>query len=264
MLHGIVTAPVIDLRAAPEFKSERLSQALFGTPIEIIEPGKEYSRIRLIEGYRGWSKNSHIMQINYEYWKKYLEAPKYVVKSNCVIIKNKSKKRIIPHRLYFGTRLILSEVKCRTYFTIPSWDKIRIEKKFLKKIPRKISKGITGETLVKTAERFLGAPYLWGGITPAGFDCSGLVQSVCRFHSLEVPRDSKDQRDVGFAIERHELKPGDLLFFEGHVAISRGGLDIIHANLRRGMVSYDLLDPQSPIYRKDLDDGFLFARRLSL
>jgi len=124
--------------------------------------------------------------------------------------------------------------------------------------------GVTGKKIVALASRFLGVPYLWGGISPMGFDCSGLVQAVFGFFDIRLPRDSKDQREEGFAVERDGLHPGDLLFFPGHVAISWGGREFIHAAASRGMVAVDSFDPAQPNYREDLDHEFEFSRRLSL
>jgi cell wall-associated NlpC family hydrolase len=117
---------------------------------------------------------------------------------------------------------------------------------------------------VATAVRFLGVPYLWGGITPYGFDCSGLVKTVFGFHGITLPRDSADQRSAGFDVARSSLRPGDLLFFPGHVAIICGGKEFVHASASRGMVAIDSFDPGAPNYREDLDNEFEFARRIQL
>jgi len=89
---------------------------------------------------------------------------------------------------------------------------------------------------------FVGIPYLWGGRSPYGYDCSGLAQTFWRFMGVQIPRDADQQFRAG-KIVKGPPRPGDLLFFGGddnlidqrhqritHVAISLGGDDLIHAN----------------------------------
>jgi cell wall-associated NlpC family hydrolase len=88
---------------------------------------------------------------------------------------------------------------------------------------------------VAVAERFLGAPYLWGGKTVLGIDCSGLVQVALTAAGIRCPRDSDMQEQaLGRALTQTErschLQRGDLIFWEGHVAIVRDGESLVHAN----------------------------------
>ncbi|PWB61120.1 MAG: peptidase P60 [Bradyrhizobiaceae bacterium] len=82
---------------------------------------------------------------------------------------------------------------------------------------------------VAVAERFLGAPYLWGGKTGLGIDCSGLVQVALAACGIACPRDS-DMQERAFPAATEPLRRGDLLFWRGHVAIARDAASIIHAN----------------------------------
>jgi cell wall-associated NlpC family hydrolase len=88
-----------------------------------------------------------------------------------------------------------------------------------------------GERAVHTAEQYLGVPYVWGGESPSGFDCSGLVQYVYGKLGVHLPRTSYAQYDAGRHIGRGALEPGDLVFFDGlgHVGIYIGGGRFIHA-----------------------------------
>jgi cell wall-associated NlpC family hydrolase len=84
---------------------------------------------------------------------------------------------------------------------------------------------------VAVAERFVGVPYLWGGKTSLGLDCSGLVQVALTASGIVCPRDSDMQeRALGKAVSLAGLQSGDLIFWKGHVAIARGRNSMIHAN----------------------------------
>jgi cell wall-associated NlpC family hydrolase len=84
---------------------------------------------------------------------------------------------------------------------------------------------------VAVAERFLGAPYLWGGRTRAGLDCSGLVQIAMQASGVVVPRDTDMQEvEIGETIEIGEVRRGDLVFWRGHVGIMTDSANLLHAN----------------------------------
>jgi cell wall-associated NlpC family hydrolase len=130
-------------------------------------------------------------------------------------------------------------------------------------------------------QRFVGVPYLWGGRTPFGFDCSGFAQAFLGFLGIHVPRDADKQFLAGCAVEG-EVQPGDLYFFGEsrdedllpeapgapprritHVAISLGSDMVIHSSGRAGGVAYNSFDPGSPFYQAWLAKGLAGARRFT-
>jgi cell wall-associated NlpC family hydrolase len=89
----------------------------------------------------------------------------------------------------------------------------------------------THSSVVSIAERYLGVPYRWGGASPSGFDCSGLVMYVYAQVGVSLPHSSYAQYGMGSPVSRSDLQPGDLVFFDGlgHVGIYVGGNSFIHA-----------------------------------
>ncbi len=131
-------------------------------------------------------------------------------------------------------------------------------------------------TLVRTASEWLGTPYLWGGRTEQGTDCSGFVQSVLALHGFAIARDSRDQFEAGSKVaadenlrEGADSRPtgvaGDLWFFAwdggpvSHVGICLGGGRMIHASETRGCVAIDQLD--EGVFGRRLSAGFVGASR---
>lgn len=102
--------------------------------------------------------------------------------------------------------------------------------------------GVFETDLAAVAERFLGAPYLWGGRESLGLDCSGLVQQALFACGLPCPRDTDQQANLGRAIGRKEFGRGDLVFWEGHVAIGLDETRIVHANGHHMMVAIEPLE----------------------
>jgi len=90
--------------------------------------------------------------------------------------------------------------------------------------------GVFEDDFVPVAERFLGAPYLWGGRESLGVDCSGLVQQALMACGRACPRDTDQQQALGREITPAEFARGDLVFWKGHVAIGCDGTRILHAN----------------------------------
>jgi cell wall-associated NlpC family hydrolase len=124
--------------------------------------------------------------------------------------------------------------------------------------PPSTRRAVSRDRLVATGMRFVGIPYLWGGSTPRGFDCSGLVQRIYRLQGVVLPRDSDQQARIG-ALKSvgslDDLAPGDLLFFGRaaqritHVAMVLPDRLFLHAY---GQVRVNSLDPENPHYLPDL------------
>lgn len=105
---------------------------------------------------------------------------------------------------------------------------------------------IARQRIVNTAKQYIGAPYVWGGTSPKGFDCSGFVQFVFAKHDVSLPRTSSQQWGVGSWVSRENLRPGDLVFFNtngqgvSHVGIYIGNGQFIHSSSSRGIMISEL------------------------
>jgi cell wall-associated NlpC family hydrolase len=131
--------------------------------------------------------------------------------------------------------------------------------------PKTVSEGLAlnADNLISEVEKFLGAPYLWGGRTFFGIDCSGFVQCIMRRFGVQLPRDSKDQRKKGTKISRSDIRAGDLLFYPGHVTLAVSDMMMIHSSGSNGGVAYNSLDPRSPLYNKFFDKNIETVRRIA-
>lgn len=124
------------------------------------------------------------------------------------------------------------------------------------------SAGSKGQAIVEEAKKYLGVRYVYGGTSPSGFDCSGLVQYVCRKNGISVSRSSKDQYHNGTSVSRSELQPGDLVFFSkgagiSHVGIYAGNGSVIHSPSPGKTVCYTTLSKMSSY------STYVGARRVS-
>ena len=109
------------------------------------------------------------------------------------------------------------------------------------------SNGLDGNLIISTAKKYLGVPYVFGGTTPDGFDCSGFVQYIFRQDGYDIPRLADEQYQLGYSAKVSQLDEGDLVFFEtymegpSHVGIYVGNGEFLHVSSSRG-VKIDSLD----------------------
>ncbi len=230
-MKGIVKIPAADLRREPSFNSERVSQALFNTPVQLGEENENYVASTLPDGYKGWMYKSHLLYpattVSADHLR--ISVPFLPVHSS----NKKAKVSVLPFNAFVrvfkktgGWLYIGSDARQLGWAKkegLMETDKLRFS------VPALMKKGM----------EFMGSPYLWGGISPFGFDCSGFLFSLFGFFGKKIPRDTSEQIKAGFEAPFSKVKPGDLLFFPGHVALYAGKNRILHANLRGGGVTLD-------------------------
>ncbi len=198
---------VADIRTQPKFESERESQIIFGEKLSLIQNLGEYSQVSSVDGVTGFVKTYLLTES---------DEKKYKLKSffDAGSIK-----------FPFGSLLSDSDLQ---KYNVP--------------INKVVKMNDFNYSVTDLALKFLGVPYLWGGTSDFGFDCSGFVQRLYRFVGKDIPRNSDQQRDLTTTVDdfSHAL-PGDLVFFKGHVALYLGDERIIHANGHSASVSLDNL-----------------------
>lgn len=261
MKYGWININLLDLWSKPKYNSERTSQLLFGEPVIIKKAQNNYYLISQIDGYHGWVDCRFVSLLTKrEYYNSLKKINTMVISSTAKIYTTGDKH---PYFLYYGTKLPVSKMQNGlSKIIIPMQSDFFIKTGNLSPINKVIRSGVTGNKVIAEASRFVGVPYLWGGITIAGFDCSGFVQTILSRWGVTVPRDTKDQILVGTKIPRESIMIGDLLFFNRHVGFAMGKDKIIHSSLGGGGVRINSLNPQKPGYRCDLDKSFNQARRI--
>ena len=239
MEYGICNLSVIPIRLEGNERSEQVSQLLFGETFEIIEWTENWVKIiTSFDNYTGWIGRLQFIMLGHMAYKKFKQNPApltYRAVTQAWKIANNSV-------LYLPMGCSLAYLEGTTCHI--GTDKFEI-----------IGEIGENENLVATATSFLNAPYLWGGRTHFGVDCSGFTQMVFRLQGINLSRDASLQVKQGYAIDQiHDAKLGDLAFFNNeagnvvHTGIMLSKEKVIHAS---GKVKIDSIDEKG-IYSDEL------------
>lgn len=230
---------IVPLRAEPTDRSEMVTQILFGEFFTILEQTEKWSKVELaFDKYQGWVDNKQYQIISQEDFQ-YLNDSTLVYSAELV--------DFITNPLNHLMSVPLGS--CLSGLSNPNIN----QDQYIYE-GSSISGTFDKSVFLKTAFMYLNAPYLWGGKTPFGIDCSGFTQMVYRINGHHIPRDASQQAKVGEVLSFiEESEVGDLAFFDNddgnitHVGIIMDNNYIIHAH---GKVRIDRLD-QFGIYNID-------------
>lgn len=247
-------------------------EVLYGMPVEIIEDnlGGERVRIRTSYNYTGYVTKQGL----------YIKSPviAYGYEQDLIVI-NHSTVDIMTYPTVKSEILMTLPLGCRLVkeqgISELGWIGVRLVDGRIGYIKEQyttsfIANAIENEeafrrALVKTAKRYLGTPYRWGGKTPLGIDCSGLCSMVYLLNGVKIFRDAKIHPDFPIhEIPLEKLKRGDLLYFKGHMAMWLGNHRIIHSTAKIGRegVVIDNIDKSEPRGRAELWSIFIGAGSL--
>lgn len=244
MKFGICLNPIVPLRAAPKEKSEMTDQVLFGEDFQILEVSDRWKYIRRnSDGYEGWLNSQYYLQCSEDEINQLQEAPSYILPLPFTRLTVGNNSLILP-----AGSILPSFERENKIFRIGDHDYSLLDSLMENKKDKR-------SLIEETALQFINAPYLWGGKTIFGMDCSGFTQIIYRIAGIAIPRDSHQQVNFGTTVSFiEEAQTGELAFFsndEGritHTGIMLEGGRIIHAS---GKVRMDPIDQQG-IYNREL------------
>lgn len=230
-MFGICNLAIIPLRIEPSDRSEIVSQVLFGEHFEILEQLKQWSRIRMqYDDYEGWVDAKQYQLISESSYNQ-LSEDAIILNADLVDYITASNNLLIPIPLGASLSFLNHNDINTSNFEFEG---------------TKISGIKPKEGLINTSFLYLNAPYLWGGKTPFGIDCSGFTQMIYKLNGYKILRDASQQATQGEPLSFiEESEPGDLAFFDNeegniiHVGIIMADNYIIHAS---GKVRIDRLD----------------------
>lgn len=271
---GIVNISVCNLRATPDYDAEMVSQALLGTPVHILEisPKNVWPQVMTPDTYTGWVHKDGITLLSKEEYSAWNAAEKIVVTALFSTVHTQpSVHSGTVSDAVAGDRLKYSGLT-RGFWKVsfPDGRVGYISKKDAERESSWRKKLRTdADSIIASALKMNGFPYIWAGMSPKGMDCSGFVRTVLFLHDIIIPRDASQQAPKGERIMGTEdLIPGDLLFFGrkdtaaprvSHVGIYIGEGRFIHS---LGLVKTASLDPSAADYDAYNAGRYLFASRI--
>ncbi|UJH91782.1 C40 family peptidase [Antarcticibacterium sp. 1MA-6-2] len=235
MQYGICNLSIVPVRIQPADTAEMVTQLLYGEYFKILEERGRWSRIRIaFDSYEGWISNRQILKISEEVFDEFLNSP----------------------RIYSSDLIEYVSEEAGSLLAIPMGSVLNYAAREDFVFEGNILSGKRDKDfIVETALLYLNTPYLWGGKTPFGIDCSGLTQIVYMLNGYSLLRDSAQQATQGEPLSFiEESEPGDLVFFDdaegviNHVGIMMKDNYIIHVD---GKVRIDRID-HSGIFSVDL------------
>lgn len=243
----VVKTPIAPLFAEPKVASAQISQLLAGRTCDVLESRDDWFLVRGPDEYEGWINRGFLYHTG-------LPTLGDRISLGCVTSNGSGTQRPMP----LGAFLTPAERVVRGDAVGSS--------------ERGGAFPADAESITRSALRFFeGTSYIWGGVTPWGADCSGLVQSTFWLHGIQLRRDAWQQAEQGSPGDPDILasRAADLLFFSDrvdhhltHVAIALGGRALVHLALGRGGYAVENLDDTADAYVRKLRDRFVCSRRI--
>ena len=251
MKFGITHLSQISMREEPAHKAQLVSQLLFGDAYQVEEILHDWLKIKTLDcGYEGYIEKRLWNEMHEEDAAEYPSLNKYIVTDYLIFIKEFETNITFP--VFIGSSFPYPQdnmlILGNAIFVV------ELPKESIS--PKHPTLSDQQSALLRFASGYLRAPYLWGGRTPAGIDCSALVQLAFKSVNILLPRDASQQVNYGEQIDfSTEWQVGDVAFFDNeegkitHVGIICGKDKILHAS---GYVRIDMLDTTG-IYNKELE-----------
>lgn len=273
--YGLVTVSVANGRTNPQNSAELSTQALLGTPLRILKKESGWYYVQTPDEYLGWMDDGFVSMGKDEF-DEWMRQPRVIVTEPYGFSYRSKEKREVVSDVVLGALFVKKR-------EVGAWYEVLYPDGRVAFIPKEIAqpyeKWITSakdtpENILRTARRFFGIPYLWGGTSSKGFDCSGFTKTVFYFNGIMLPRDASQQAHIGEFIDAgtdfKNVKAGDLLFFgtraEGdtkervrHVGIYLNDGKFIHAS---GDVRVNSLNPSDPDFSEYRRKTFLRVKRI--
>jgi hypothetical protein len=230
-MFGICNLSIVPLRFEPSDRSEQVSQILFGEHFTILEKTPKWTKIEVaFDSYIGWIDNKQFIEIEESQFQ-YLQDSPIILNSDLIEYISTPNNLLIPISLGSSLSFLENETINKEHYSFDGIKTCGIKNK---------------KNILNTAFMYLNTPYLWGGKSPFGIDCSGFTQMVYKLNGYKIFRDASQQATQGEALSFiEESEPGDLAFFDNdegvitHVGIMMDDNYIIHAS---GKVRIDRLD----------------------
>jgi len=247
---AVVAANLTGLYAASSFLAEQVSQLLNGWPVEVLLEDGRWRFVRLADGYLGWAYGPYLAETA-------APAPTHIVCEPVSLLRMAPSVEALPINRILGGTAVEAEAHGNWAKVVLAGDPApplrpgltgwmpTAELRSLSELP--VDEAGRRAQIIADAVRFTGVPYLWGGCSAFGIDCSGYAQLLHRLAGVAIPRDADQQFDAGRPVD-YPFSPGDLLFFgEGagearkitHVAVSLGDWRILHSSRSRNGVQED-------------------------
>ena len=260
----VVVANLTGWQREPSWLAEQQSQVLNGTTVEILEEGERWSFGRLEDGYLGWAFNGYLGPAD-------AAKPTHMVgEPTALLRRGPDGAGALVGRVMAGTR-VAADLRHGGWMEVTLAGGLRgyVFATELRPLVNELDLATTRARLIEDAHRLIGVPYLWGGTSVNGIDCSGFAQLMHRLAGVTIPRDADSQFDAGLQVEP-PYAAGDLLFFGGsggHRVVSHVGISLGRERDKDGMVMIHSGRSRNGVYVDDINaveslrESFLGGRR---
>ena len=265
---AVVELSVNNMREQPDYAAELGDQSLMGTLVEIVGEESYWRQIVNPKPYKAWANEMGLVEMTETEKDAYLEAPKYICTADYARIWSEPSEKSMGVCDFVAGDLVRQCLNAKgkalrhKHFVkvmLPSGRTGWVRREAVEDFQDWTStRSATAAEILENAYRFIGVPYLWGGTSIKGVDCSGLVWSAYFLSGLLLPRDASQQVNAGTEVtpDAEHLMPGDLIFFGRaataekpesitHVGIYIGGGMYIHSSQ---LVRISSIDPASEDY----------------